>query len=186
MEEAFDGDDQLLGDEEVLLKEIGRLRHEQRALDQELQDMNRRIRDTETKPQKVMSFLVRVAEDPELLPMMLSKKDQLAAEKRRRIGDAPSSPPSSSLLLPLSAVDHTIINQPNLELGRAPLLTLEEAVLAPSAVNNCDARINTSVYGTAASASMTSFQQDIGTLNESPPETPPPPFPFSLLGHGFL
>lgn len=82
-------------DGEVLMEEVGRLRREQKALEEELQGMNKRLQVTEQRPHQMISFLVKVAEDPELLPrLILTKKEQqkqrqqLAQDmKKRRLLD---------------------------------------------------------------------------------------------------
>ncbi|ONK68097.1 uncharacterized protein A4U43_C05F7420 [Asparagus officinalis] len=86
--------------EETLLKEVGQLRREQRALEDELEGMNKRLQVTEQRPHQMISFLVKVAQDPDLLPrLILSKKEQNQETKKRRllsdsIHSLPPLPPS--------------------------------------------------------------------------------------------
>ncbi|PON94560.1 Heat shock transcription factor [Trema orientale] len=72
-----------LDDEEIVM-EIARLKQEQRALEEELQGMTKRLETTERRPQQMMAFLYKVVEDPDILPrMMLQNKHHLTEKKRR-------------------------------------------------------------------------------------------------------
>lgn len=72
--------------ERSVLFELTRLKQEQRALDEEVEGMNRRLQAAEKKPQQMMAFLAKVAEDPDILSRMLLEKEasmQLGEKKRR-------------------------------------------------------------------------------------------------------
>ncbi|PON58643.1 Heat shock transcription factor [Parasponia andersonii] len=72
-----------LDDEEIVM-EIARLKQDQRALEEELQGMTKRLETTERRPQQMMAFLYKVVEDPDILPrMMLQNKHHLTEKKRR-------------------------------------------------------------------------------------------------------
>ncbi|KAJ7969616.1 Heat shock transcription factor [Quillaja saponaria] len=87
-------------DEEEMVMEIARLKEEQKALEEELQEMNKRLEATERRPEQLMAFLSKVAEDPDVLPRVLLQRDrkrlQLGEKKRRlMISETPSSSSSS-------------------------------------------------------------------------------------------
>ncbi|XP_022730383.1 heat stress transcription factor C-1-like [Durio zibethinus] len=89
-----------LDDEEIVM-EIARLKEEQKSSEEELQGMNKRLEVTERRPQQMMSFLCKVADDPDLLLRMMLEKErtrQLNTEKKRRMTMTPSSYSSSSSL----------------------------------------------------------------------------------------
>lgn len=94
------GDDE---DEEEMVMEIARLKQEQKALQEELVGMNKRLEATERRPEQMMALLCKVAEDPEILPRMMLEKVQrskrLVDKKRQRRLITPPPPP----LLPSSS-----------------------------------------------------------------------------------
>ncbi|KAL9263169.1 Heat stress transcription factor C-1-like protein [Drosera capensis] len=63
-----------------LMLEINRLTEDQIAMDAEIEAMARRIAVTERRPDQMVAFLCKVAEEPEMIPMMMIEKD-----KRRRV-----------------------------------------------------------------------------------------------------
>ncbi|EES01103.1 heat stress transcription factor C-1a [Sorghum bicolor] len=66
--------------EAALLEEVQRLRQEQTAIGEELAQMSRRLQATERRPDQLMSFLARLAEDPDGVTRSLVEQ---AAEKKR-------------------------------------------------------------------------------------------------------
>ncbi|XP_050388049.1 heat stress transcription factor C-1 [Argentina anserina] len=86
-------------DDEGIVTEIARLRQEQRSLEVEVENMNKRLELAERRPQQMMAFLHKVAEDPEILLRMMMEKDRRVAEglgdKKRRLMIA-STPSTSS------------------------------------------------------------------------------------------
>ncbi|XP_068649313.1 heat stress transcription factor C-1-like [Aristolochia californica] len=64
-----EGEDDLV--EKVIVAELARLKQEQRVLEAEMEVINRRLQVTERRPQQVMTFLMKVVEDPDLLSRMM-------------------------------------------------------------------------------------------------------------------
>ena len=87
-------------DDEEVVMEIARLKEEQKALEEEVAGMNKRLEATERRPQQMMAFLYKVAEDPHILSRVLHERDrskQLGEKKRRLISAATSSSSSSGM-----------------------------------------------------------------------------------------
>ncbi|RDX63306.1 Heat stress transcription factor C-1 [Mucuna pruriens] len=73
-------------DDEAMVMEIARLKEEQKALEEELQGMNKRLETTEKRPQQMMSFLRKVVEDPQVLSRILRERERKhLGEKKRRL-----------------------------------------------------------------------------------------------------
>ncbi|XP_058068850.1 heat stress transcription factor C-1b-like [Magnolia sinica] len=83
--------------EKSILSELARLKNDQRNLEEEMEGINRRLQATEKKPQKMMAFLVKVAEDPDVLSRMMLEKESVSElrEKKRRFKIASSSSSST-------------------------------------------------------------------------------------------
>ncbi|PNX96293.1 heat stress transcription factor c-1-like protein [Trifolium pratense] len=74
-----------LEEDEVMMKEILKLKEEQRILDEELQGMNKRLETTEKRPQQMMAFLCNVVEDPQILSRILNEREkQIIVETKKR------------------------------------------------------------------------------------------------------
>jgi heat shock transcription factor len=109
-EEADEEDEEGSG---ALLEEVQRLRQEQTAIGEQLARMGRRLQATERRPDRLMSFLARLAEDPSATSAHLI--EQAAAQKKRQrmhlaaspieLPLQPPQPPPPLLALPDAAVD---------------------------------------------------------------------------------
>ncbi|WVZ15316.1 hypothetical protein V8G54_012882 [Vigna mungo] len=84
-------------DDEAMVMEIAKLKEEQKALDEELQGMNKRLETTEKRPQQMMAFLSKVVEDPQVLSRILRERERKhLSEKKRRLIPSPSTAATSS------------------------------------------------------------------------------------------
>ncbi|KAF8393364.1 hypothetical protein HHK36_021607 [Tetracentron sinense] len=80
-------------DEEGIFIELARLKQEQKAIEEELEGMNKRLQATERRPQQMMAFLSKVVENPEILPRMMLEMEttKRLGEKKRRLMISSSS-----------------------------------------------------------------------------------------------
>ncbi|XP_038973600.1 heat stress transcription factor C-1b-like [Phoenix dactylifera] len=207
-----DKKDGIEGEEEEaerLMKELGKLRREQRGLQEELQGMSERLQATERRPNQMISFLVKVSEDPDFLPrLILSKKQQLQSEKKQRLV-APPTPPSFSSppsLMPSGVSLHLDVGSAAEETNfchlehRAGPLTLEAEKTLPMVSNTSvdtgfdggvSANISVPQMNVAGADAVISGSQmrllpEVGLAETSSTAKTSVPFPFSLLGHGFF
>ncbi|THU59502.1 hypothetical protein C4D60_Mb07t02790 [Musa balbisiana] len=192
--------------EKTLLQELYRLRQEQRALDEELQVMSRRLQATERRPHQMMSFLIKMAEDPESFSgLVISKKQQSAAAKKRRLVAAAAAvaPPAHSIndgvfLLPsllVPGTEQTVIEPLGTGSDRMSIEEVKPFAFAPdvSAIHSYGAELGSLATAPEASiigpnhASGISFLPDfaLSTTSSSSETAAAASFPFSLLGHGF-
>ncbi|CAL9151007.1 heat stress transcription factor C-1b-like [Musa acuminata AAA Group] len=190
--------------EKTLLQELYRLRQEQRALDDELQVMSRRLQATERRPHQMMSFLIKMAEDPESFSgLVISKKQQSAAAKKRRLVAAAAAPPAHAIndgvfLLPsllVPGTEQTVIETLGTGSDRMSIEEVKPFAFVPdvSAIHSYDAELGGLATAPEASiigpnhASGISFLPDfaLSTTSSSSETAAAASFPFSLLGHGF-
>ncbi|CAM8925510.1 unnamed protein product [Rhodiola kirilowii] len=107
-------------DQEIMI-EISKLKEEQRSIEMEMRDMNRRLDATERRPHQMMAFLSKAVADPELIPRMMFEKDKQhsqlqlgGSDKKRKIfNNGTSSSSSSSIVITIKSEDE---EEPNLSL----------------------------------------------------------------------
>ncbi|KAG6469491.1 heat stress transcription factor C-1a-like [Zingiber officinale] len=159
----------------VLLRELHRLRQDQMVLDEELQRMSKRLQATERKPRQMLSFLVQMAKEPQLVSRLVhSKKLQYsAAAKKRRLASVmpsltPPHPPQELPVLVSEAFQQTV-REPALLTQVYPGVAIHNTfnpIPAGNVVNPHEFGLDASSETTAAAAAAN--------------------FPFSLLGHVFF
>jgi heat shock transcription factor len=59
-------------DEDAVATEVVRLRREQRAIEEQVAAMWRRVQETERRPKQMLAFLIKVAGDPQVLRRLVS------------------------------------------------------------------------------------------------------------------
>lgn len=157
----------------VLLQELHRLRQEQMVLDEELQQMSKRLQATERKPRQMLSFLLKMAEEPQLVSRLVhSKKLQYSTEaKKRRLASVmptlpPPHPPQELPVIVSEAFQQTV-REPSLLAEVYPSVAIQNTfnpIPVGTVVNPHEVGLGTSSETAAAAAN----------------------FPFSLLGHVFF
>ncbi|KAM0909443.1 hypothetical protein ACQ4PT_014820 [Festuca glaucescens] len=158
MAQEIDGDEE--EGSEALLEEVQQLRQEQTAIGEQLARMSRRLQAMERRPDRLMAFLARLAEDPD------ATSAHLLEQKKRQRMHFPASP----IALPLQPP------QP------PPLLATTE-----DAVDGVWQWAPEQPTGSSTVQQVPEFDRggggmgitDVGTAVETP-------FPFCLLGECFF
>nr|VDC94356.1 unnamed protein product [Brassica oleracea] len=193
-----------------IVKEIERLRDEQRELELEIQRMNQRIEATEKRPEQMMAFLYKVADDPDFLPRMMLEKErtkQLVSDKKKRrvtvkseegaeeeervfgvVSPSPSPSPENSIgwVVPMQR-QGTFGSYYN-ETGMVTNSMISTSSKSSSLTSTLSLPESVNRGGGGGCGSIQGETRDkeaatFGGLVESNPQTPP--YPFSLFRGGF-
>ncbi|XP_010527205.1 PREDICTED: heat stress transcription factor C-1-like [Tarenaya hassleriana] len=194
-------------DDGEIVKEIGRLKEEQRELEEEMERMSRRLEATERRPSQMMAFPYRVVDAPDLLPRMTPDKDhwknQIAGEgdghefpgKKQRLMISPvkseegvMSPTQSSS--PENSVGWVVPTEMNGQFGDFEGCADMYLVSTSSSTSTSSTlSLPESVNGDDGGGGNMTWQMRYGetaTFGGAVESSPPPlPYPFSLFGSGF-
>ncbi|KAH9617988.1 hypothetical protein KSS87_017618 [Heliosperma pusillum] len=139
-------------DDQSLVAEIERLRGEQKALDEEVIGMNRRLEATERRPQQMMAFLSEIAKDPNILPRAIMERGRAL----HICAEGPTSPDKRRrLLLTTSSSSSGMARSNNSEDEGTNFGTVSSSSLELDAFGHCSSSPDTS--NSPNSASLTRF-----------------------------
>ncbi|CAO2191112.1 unnamed protein product [Urochloa humidicola] len=178
---------------EALVEEVQRLRREQASIGEELAQMSRRLQATERRPDQLMSFLARLAEDPDGVTRHLV--EQAAERKRRRMqlssqSISPAPPPlppappphHHPMLAALGGKDCDGWQSASAAEQKppAPAIVLPSFDSVPDSYCGGVQQVPDFVAGNGGGGGVIGMGL---TANDTAVETP---FPFCLLGQGFF
>ncbi|XP_038890449.1 heat stress transcription factor C-1-like [Benincasa hispida] len=178
-------------DDGELAIEISKLKEEQRALEIEVESINKRIEATEKRPQQMMAFLHQIMENPEILPRITLKNRRV----RRRMVMPPPSPVKLENVVEEDSSPETGFFVDNVALS-SPETTMwwngaaDGAVSSPLTsdsggglsdyVELSPPESDVTVYGLGSGR-----DSYLAELVAGGGSSPPPPYPFSLFSGGF-
>ncbi|KAL4029302.1 hypothetical protein IC575_012531 [Cucumis melo] len=180
--------------------EISKLKQEQRALELEVESMNKRIEATEKRPQQMMAFLSKIMDNPEILPRIILQnhrvRRQLPSKRRRLVMPPPPPTPvkvesvleEDSSPEPGVFVDNVALSSPETTLwwdgaASAPVsspLTSDSGGGLSDYISLSPPDSDVSVYGIGGVR-----DGYMAELVDGGGSRPPPPYPFSLFSGGF-
>ncbi|KAL0552827.1 hypothetical protein IC582_011954 [Cucumis melo] len=180
--------------------EISKLKQEQRALELEVESMNKRIEATEKRPQQMMAFLSKIMDNPEILPRIILQnhrvRRQLPSKRRRLVMPPPPPTPvkvesvleEDSSPEPGVFVDNVALSSPETTLwwdgaASAPVsspLTSDSGGGLSDYISLSPPDSDVSVYGIGGVR-----DSYMAELVDGGGSRPPPPYPFSLFSGGF-
>ncbi|KAK9100931.1 hypothetical protein Scep_024361 [Stephania cephalantha] len=116
------------GEEEMIVMELSALKQEQKAMDDELEGMNKRLQVTERRPRQMLSFLLEVVEDPDVLTrMVLKMEEKQLGEKITRYPLPSTTTPSSSTTTTTTTSSSSSISSLNSTGNICPQLMLQDS-----------------------------------------------------------
>ena len=188
-------------DDGELAIEISKLKREQRALELEVESMNKRIEATEKRPQQMMAFLYKIMDNPEILPRIIIQnhrvRRQLPSKRRRVVMPPPPSPTTVKVdkipdddSSPETGVfvDNASLSSPETTLwwdgaASAPVsspLTSDSGGGLSDYISLSPPESDVSMYGIGGVGDCYMAELVAGGGSR-----PPPPYPFSLFSGGF-
>ncbi|KAA0061556.1 heat stress transcription factor C-1-like [Cucumis melo var. makuwa] len=190
----------LRDDDGEIAIEISKLKQEQRALELEVESMNKRIEATEKRPQQMMAFLSKIMDNPEILPRIILQnhrvRRQLPSKRRRLVMPPPSPTPvkvesvleEDSSPDPGVFVDNVALSSPETTLwwdgaASAPVsspLTSDSGGGLSDYISLSPPDSDVSVYGIGGVR-----DGYMAELVDGGGSRPSPPYPFSLFSGGF-
>lgn len=187
-------------DDAELAMEISKLKEEQKALEIEVESMNKRIEATEKRPQQMMAFLYKIMDNPEILPRIILQNRRVRRQlprKRRRVVMPP--PPPSPVKIENAGeensspetgvfVDNVALSSPETTLwwNGAAAAAVSSPLTSDSGGGLSDyialspPESDMSVYGLGGGR-----DSYLAELVAGGGSSPPPPYPFSLFSGGF-